>query len=61
MQKLVHEVFMKMWFTPLKSANELELKKKALLITDIVAANRNRGYEWIEQLFKNVSFLYIFV
>lgn len=53
-KKLVHEVFMKMWFTPLKSANELELKKKALLITDIVAANRNRGYEWIEQLFKNL-------
>ena len=54
MQKLVHEVFMKMWFTPADPHDTESLRKKALLITDIVAANRERGYEWIEQLFKNV-------
>ncbi|XP_076811579.1 nipped-B-like protein A isoform X2 [Clavelina lepadiformis] len=53
-KKLVHDVFMKMWFTPVDPQDAASLKKKALLITDIVAANKERGYEWIEQLFKNL-------
>uniref|UniRef100_H2ZDM6 Nipped-B protein n=1 Tax=Ciona savignyi TaxID=51511 RepID=H2ZDM6_CIOSA len=53
-KKLVHEVFMKMWFTPVHSHDAGLLRNKALLITDIVAANRDHGYEWIEQLFKNL-------
>ena len=49
---------MKMWFTPVDATNTEALKKKAILITDIIAANKGWGYEWIEQLFKNVSINY---
>jgi hypothetical protein len=59
LQKLVNETFQSMWFTPVK-ANSKELAASRLLqrvmnITDVVAACRDSGFEWLEQLLENVS------
>lgn len=44
-----------MWFTPLKSKDAWSMRLKALSIADVVAANKDIGYEWIEQMMVNVS------
>nr|XP_039272679.1 nipped-B-like protein A isoform X2 [Styela clava] len=53
-KKLVHEVFMRMWFTPLKNKDAHSMRLKALSIADVVAANKDIGYEWIEQMMVNL-------
>jgi len=59
MQKLVNETFQSMWFTAVKlSSKELSnsrLLQRVMNITDVVAACRDSGFEWLEQLLDNVS------
>jgi cohesin loading factor subunit SCC2 len=48
-----------MWFTPVKaSSKEMaagRLLQRVMNITDVVAACRDSGFEWLEQLLENVS------
>ncbi|GLH15037.1 hypothetical protein R5R35_008246 [Gryllus longicercus] len=52
-KKLVMEVFQNMWFTPVRErgpGNSSALLRKVMNITDVVAASRDMGLEWFEQL-----------
>ncbi|XP_016839309.1 nipped-B-like protein [Nasonia vitripennis] len=52
-RKLVMEVFQNMWFTPVKERPRLDSKallRKVMNITDVVAACKDMGLEWFEQL-----------
>ncbi|XP_014208560.1 nipped-B-like protein [Copidosoma floridanum] len=52
-RKLVMEVFQNMWFTPVKEKPILDHKallRKVMNITDVVAACKDIGLEWFEQL-----------
>nr|CAD7424434.1 unnamed protein product [Timema monikensis] len=52
-RKLVMEVFQNMWFTPIRERPNLDsaaLLRKVMNITDVVAASRDMGLEWFEQL-----------
>lgn len=52
-RKLVMEVFQNMWFTPVKERPTLDsesLLRKVMNITDVVAASKDMGLEWFEQL-----------
>jgi len=52
-KKLVMEVFQNMWFTPVREKPALDTKmllRKVLNITDVVAASKDFGLEWFEQL-----------
>lgn len=52
-RKLVMEVFQNMWFTPVKEKPALDHKallRKVMNITDVVAACKDIGLEWFEQL-----------
>ncbi len=54
-QKLVNETFQQMWFTPLPVQDSNSLLQRALNIIDVVAASKDTGYDWLEQLLTNVS------
>lgn len=45
---------MKMWFTPMKRNDARSMRLKALSVADVVAANGEVGYEWIEQMMSDV-------
>jgi cohesin loading factor subunit SCC2 len=52
------EVFQNMWFTPVRERPSLDsatLLRKVMNITDVVAASRDMGLEWFEQLLLSVS------
>jgi hypothetical protein len=52
------EVFQNMWFTPIRERPSLDsaaLLRKVMNITDVVAASRDMGLEWFEQLLLSVS------
>ncbi|XP_012219437.1 nipped-B-like protein A [Linepithema humile] len=52
-RKLVMEVFQNMWFTPVRERPTLDsesLLRKVINITDVVAASKDMGLEWFEQL-----------
>ncbi|XP_043483763.1 nipped-B-like protein [Leptopilina heterotoma] len=52
-RKLVMEVFQNMWFTPVRerpSVDSEALLRKVMNITDVVAASKDMGLEWFEQL-----------
>jgi cohesin loading factor subunit SCC2 len=52
------EVFQNMWFTPIRERPTLDsaaLIRKVMNITDVVAASRDMGLEWFEQLLLSVS------
>ena len=52
------EVFQNMWFTPVRerpSLDSVALLRKVMNITDVVAASRDMGLEWFEQLLLSVS------
>ncbi|XP_064482067.1 nipped-B-like protein [Ornithodoros turicata] len=51
-RKLVGEVFQSMWFTP--QPNEERMLQKVRHITHVVAACREMGLEWLEQLLNNL-------
>ncbi|XP_043932364.1 nipped-B-like protein [Protopterus annectens] len=53
-KKLVHETFQKLWFTPTPSHDKEAMTRKILNITDVVAACRDTGYDWFEQLLTNL-------
>lgn len=48
-----------MWFTAVKTSNKEQthsrLLQRVMNITDVVAACRDSGFEWLEQLLDNVS------
>uniref|UniRef100_A0A452U521 Nipped-B protein n=1 Tax=Ursus maritimus TaxID=29073 RepID=A0A452U521_URSMA len=56
-KKLVNETFQKLWFTPTPHNDKEAMTRKILNITDVVAACRDTGYDWFEQLLQNVSYL----
>jgi len=48
-----------MWFMPVrdsKGATASRLLQRVMNITDVVAACRDTGFEWLEQLLDNVIF-----
>uniref|UniRef100_A0ABD2WUA4 Nipped-B protein n=2 Tax=Trichogramma kaykai TaxID=54128 RepID=A0ABD2WUA4_9HYME len=49
-RKLVMEVFQNMWFTPVRDRDAKALLRKVMNITDVVAACKDMGLEWFEQL-----------
>ena len=52
-RKLVMEVFQNMWFTPVREKPVIDsaaLLRKVMNITDVVAASKDMGLEWFEQL-----------
>uniref|UniRef100_A0A8D1U1R8 Nipped-B protein n=1 Tax=Sus scrofa TaxID=9823 RepID=A0A8D1U1R8_PIG len=53
-QKLVNETFQKLWFTPTPHNDKEAMTRKILNITDVVAACRDTGYDWFEQLLQNL-------
>uniref|UniRef100_A0AAY4CDS9 Nipped-B protein n=1 Tax=Denticeps clupeoides TaxID=299321 RepID=A0AAY4CDS9_9TELE len=53
-KKLVNETFQKLWFTPTPSHDKDTMNRKILNITDVVAACRDSGYDWFEQLLQNL-------
>ncbi|KAJ8678892.1 hypothetical protein QAD02_014679 [Eretmocerus hayati] len=56
-RKLVMEVFQNMWFTPVKERPNLDgkaLLRKVMNITDVVAACKDMGLEWFEQLLSSL-------
>ncbi|KAM9392170.1 nipped-B-like protein A isoform 2-T2 [Pholidichthys leucotaenia] len=53
-KKLVNETFQKLWFTPTPAHDKETLTRKILNITDVVAACRDTGYDWFEQLLQNL-------
>ncbi|XP_010285325.1 PREDICTED: nipped-B-like protein, partial [Phaethon lepturus] len=52
--KLVNETFQKLWFTPTPHHDKEAMTRKILNITDVVAACRDTGYDWFEQLLQNL-------
>jgi cohesin loading factor subunit SCC2 len=44
-----------MWFQPTKRGEDSRLLTRVTNITDVVAACKDTGYEWFEQLLDNVS------
>ena len=44
-----------MWFQPTKKTEESRLLTRVTNMTDVVAACKDTGYEWFEQLLDNVS------
>jgi len=59
-QKLVNETFQSMWFVPVRGTKESaasRLLQRVMNITDVVAACRDTGFEWLEQLLDNVMFV----
>uniref|UniRef100_A0A673NE71 Nipped-B protein n=1 Tax=Sinocyclocheilus rhinocerous TaxID=307959 RepID=A0A673NE71_9TELE len=55
-KKLVNETFQKLWFTPTPNHDKEAMTRKILNITDVVAACKDSGYDWFEQLLQNVSY-----
>ncbi|KAK0139474.1 Nipped-B-like protein [Merluccius polli] len=53
-KKLVNETFQKMWFTPTPSHDKEAITRKILVITDVVLACKDSGYDWFEQLLQNL-------
>ncbi|XP_062237835.1 nipped-B-like protein A isoform X3 [Platichthys flesus] len=53
-KKLVNETFQKLWFTPTPAHDKVTMTRKILNITDVVAACRDTGYDWFEQLLQNL-------
>ncbi|XP_075123769.1 nipped-B-like protein isoform X2 [Leptodactylus fuscus] len=53
-KKLVNETFQKLWFTPTPQNDKAAMTRKILNITDVVAACRDTGYDWFEQLLQNL-------
>ncbi|XP_056601380.1 nipped-B-like protein A [Triplophysa dalaica] len=53
-KKLVNETFQKLWFTPTANHDKETMNRKILNITDVVAACRDTGYDWFEQLLQNL-------
>ncbi|XP_051552283.1 nipped-B-like protein A [Myxocyprinus asiaticus] len=53
-KKLVNETFQKLWFTPTPNHDKETMNRKILNITDVVAACRDTGYDWFEQLLLNL-------
>ncbi|KAL7838956.1 hypothetical protein SRHO_G00256140 [Serrasalmus rhombeus] len=53
-KKLVNETFQKLWFTPTPSHDKETMNRKIINITDVVAACRDSGYDWFEQLLQNL-------
>ncbi|XP_032062792.1 nipped-B-like protein isoform X1 [Aythya fuligula] len=53
-KKLVNETFQKLWFTPTPHHDREAMTRKILNITDVVAACRDTGYDWFEQLLQNL-------
>ncbi|XP_053146903.1 nipped-B-like protein isoform X3 [Hemicordylus capensis] len=53
-KKLVNETFQKLWFTPTPHNDKEAMTRKILNITDVVAACRDTGYDWFEQLLLNL-------
>jgi len=52
-KKLVMEVFQAMWFNPVRDKPQLDtsaLMRKVMNITDVVAACKDTGLDWLEQL-----------
>jgi len=61
-QKLVNETFQSMWFMPVRDCREAtasRLLQRVMNITDVVAACRDSGFEWLEQLLDNVIFAFL--
>uniref|UniRef100_A0A672MA55 Nipped-B protein n=1 Tax=Sinocyclocheilus grahami TaxID=75366 RepID=A0A672MA55_SINGR len=56
-KKLVNETFQKLWFTPTASHDKETMNRKILNITDVVAACKDTGYDWFEQLLQNLLLL----
>lgn len=44
-----------MWFTPLGDRDTARLMTRVMNIIDVVAACRDAGYDWLEQLMENVK------
>uniref|UniRef100_A0A8C5LQR1 Nipped-B protein n=1 Tax=Leptobrachium leishanense TaxID=445787 RepID=A0A8C5LQR1_9ANUR len=53
-KKLVNETFQKLWFTPTPQNDKEAMTRKILNITDVVAACKDTGYDWFEQLLQNL-------
>ncbi|KAK7933795.1 hypothetical protein WMY93_004691 [Mugilogobius chulae] len=53
-KKLVNETFQKLWFTPTPNHDKETMTRKILNITDVVAACKDTGYDWFEQLLQNL-------
>ncbi|OCT98780.1 hypothetical protein XELAEV_18011014mg [Xenopus laevis] len=53
-KKLVNETFQKLWFTPTPQNDKEAMTRKILNITDVVAACRDTGFDWFEQLLQNL-------
>uniref|UniRef100_A0A672MRZ4 Nipped-B protein n=1 Tax=Sinocyclocheilus grahami TaxID=75366 RepID=A0A672MRZ4_SINGR len=53
-KKLVNETFQKLWFTPTPNHDKEAMTRKILNITDVVAACKDSGYDWFEQLLQNL-------
>lgn len=56
-KKLVMEVFQAMWFSPVREKPTLDfnaLMRKVMNITDVVAACRDTGLDWLEQLLQQM-------
>ncbi|XP_056020035.1 nipped-B-like protein isoform X3 [Ostrea edulis] len=55
-KKLVNEVFQSMWFSPINSREKdtNKLLTRVLNITDVVAACRDTGFEFFEQMLENL-------
>ncbi|XP_022102804.1 nipped-B-like protein A isoform X2 [Acanthaster planci] len=53
-KKLVNETFQQMWFSPLPTTNTDKLLKRALNVIEVVAASKEHGYDWLEQLLTNL-------
>ncbi|KAJ8040860.1 Nipped-B-like protein [Holothuria leucospilota] len=53
-KRLVNETFQKMWFTPLSSSERNGLLNRALNVIEVVAASKDTGYDWLEQLLTNL-------
>ncbi|XP_071952064.1 nipped-B-like protein A isoform X2 [Antedon mediterranea] len=53
-KKLVNETFQTMWFTPLPVSEADKLLKRAHNIIEVVAACKDTGYDWLEQLLYNL-------
>uniref|UniRef100_A0AAY5EM34 Nipped-B protein n=1 Tax=Electrophorus electricus TaxID=8005 RepID=A0AAY5EM34_ELEEL len=53
-KKLVNETFQKLWFTPTPSHDKETMNRKITNISDVVAACRDSGYDWFEQLLQNL-------
>ncbi|MEE6458027.1 hypothetical protein FKM82_000154 [Ascaphus truei] len=53
-KKLVNETFQKLWFSPTPQNDKEAMTRKILNITDVVAACKDTGYDWFEQLLQNL-------